>query len=216
MDVEINQVPASRLNEVHGLAYREYLRAGYIAPRADEMLSHYHGYSESPATTVLGAYTAGELVGTCSLTADGRIGLPGETDFRLQIGRVRRWCQEHGLKLGASWRLVTAGRVRQGYRIMLDLVRAIIRKNCELGIHVTLSVVHPQHCRAYQRIVGMETIAAGGCGVLGGRTASLMMADSRATIKRCVKRRQPCLRECSPPRWPDSTVCFNPLFERSK
>lgn len=214
MDVDINQVPASKLNEVYGLAYREYLRAGYIAPRADEMLTHYQGHDDSWATTVLGAYAAGELVGTCSLTVDGPVGLPGETDFRLQIGRVRRWCRENGLRLGASWRLVTDSRVCRGIGIMLDLVRAIVRKNCELGLHITLSVVHPQHCLAYQRIVGMETIAAGGCAVLGGRTASLMMADSRATINRCVKRRQPCLRECSPPRWPDSTVRFNPLFEK--
>ena len=209
MDVVLKEIDSVQgLTEVYGLTYREYLAAGYIAANADETLAHYAELDGIDETTVFGAYVGDELVGTNSLTVDGPMGLHVDHDFPDQVRRIRRWCRGHGLGLGASWRIVTDSRMRRGFAVLVELVRATVRKGCEIGLHVTLYSFHPAHERAYLKFLRLETIARDVCRAAGGNPAVLMLGDSRTIVSRCPRLGQPCLHACSPPRWPPNVASW--------
>lgn len=203
MDIILSEIDSvGALADVYRLTYREYLSAGYIAPNADKVLAHYAELDTIAETTVFGAYSGNELIGTNSLTVDGPMGLHVDHDFPDQVRRIRRWCKGRALALGASWRIVTDRKIRRGFAVLMELVRATVRKSCELGLHVTLCSFHPQHERTYHRLLGFETIARDVCRAAGGSPAVLMYGDSRVILSRCPRLIQPCLGGCSPPQWP--------------
>jgi len=197
---EINSV--DDLAAVYGLTYREYVQLNYIQPNPTRKFRQYYRLDKYSGTTVFGAYLDGSLVGTNSLTVDGQMGLHVDHDFPDTVGRIRRWCRSRGMDLGASWRIVTDSSVRNNFRILVELVRATIRKGCQLGLHVTLYSFHPRHEKTYRRFLGLQTIARDVCRAAGGAPAVLMYGDSRIILSHCPQLRQPCFGKCKPPIWP--------------
>lgn len=203
MAIEIRKINSvDGLADVYRLTYKEYVAEGYVKPNGNEQLRHYAELDGIEETTVFGAYLDGKLVGTNSLTVDGPMGLHVDHDFSDTVGRIRRWCRSRDLNLGASWRIVTDSSVRENFRILIELVRATVRKGCELGLHVTLYSFNPCHERAYRRFLGLETIARDVCRAAGGAPAVLMFGDSRVIASRCPRLMQPCFTHCKPPVWP--------------
>lgn len=203
---EINDVAG--LSEVYRLVYREYFKLGYAEPNCDEILSHYAELDGIDETTVIGAYYDGELVGTNSITVDGPMGLHVDHDFPDQVGRIRNWCKASGLRLGASWRIVTKSTVRHSFGVLVDIVRATVRKGCELGLHITLYSFHPSHERRYKRFLGLQTVAYDICRAANDSPAVLMLGDSRRITSHCSRLMQPCFENCKPPRWPAHAAGF--------
>jgi len=203
MDLHVEEVDSiDRLAEVYELTYREYVAEGYVQPNGNKQLRHYAELDGIEETTVFGAYIGSKLVGTNSLTADGPMGLPVDCDFPDKVARIRRWCRSRDLVLGTSWRLVTDSAARGNFRVLIELVRATVRKGCKLGLHVTLYSLNPRHEKAYRKFLGLETIARGICRAVMGAPAVLMVGDSRVITSRCPRLMQPCFKHCSPPIWP--------------
>jgi len=158
-----------------------------------------------PETTVFLAERNGELVGSNSLTIDGPRQLHVDEDFPDQVKRIRLWSRSVGLRLGASWRIVTQPKIHGQTAVILRLIDATVRRGAELGLHVTLYSFNPKHERFYKRFLGLTTVARDICRAAQGAKAVLMIGDSRkietAWKKLCLAREWPATGVDSP-EWP--------------
>jgi len=123
------------------------------------MLRHYAHLDLVPETTVLLAEDeSGVLLGSNSYTVDGPAGLHADDDFKDVIDGVRRECRRKGLRLGASWRIVTQPENRAGLAAVMQLITATLENGRRVA-DVALYTFNPKHERFYRRLLGLKTIA---------------------------------------------------------
>jgi len=146
--------------DVWRLTCSVYRQQCYVqSPPEDGCLRHYPHLDQITETTAIMAEEGGELVGTISVTEDGPYGLHVDETFPAKVEQVRCACDRSGKRLGASWRIVTRPESRMGFRVFRKLVTAAIGDMVRRGLDVTLYSFNPRHERAYQRLLGLETIA---------------------------------------------------------
>lgn len=143
------------MRDIYRLTHDVYVAEGYCAQRPDGLLIHYPRLDGIENTHVIGAYDDGVLVGTNSWKLDGPEGLHVDDDFPSETERVRR----EGRRLGASWRIVTAGGCRNNRRVLLRIVGRTVRNMLDAGIETALFTFHPKHETAYARLLNMTTVA---------------------------------------------------------
>lgn len=148
------------LDAVHRLIHDAYVERGYIEPRPDGRLRHYPDIEAAPENMVLVAIDGGSIVGTVSVTLDGPAGFNVDHDFRGTCDAVRA----EGFPVGAVWRLVTDPHRRATPSLVSELFRCTTSVFIKGGIATILCMVAPRHERAYERLLGSQTI---------GRTAGI-------------------------------------------
>jgi len=165
------------LDHVYRMTHDAYVELGYIAPRPDGRFRHYEDVDAAPENMVLVAVEEGVIVGTVSVTLDGPAGFHVDHDFATEIAAVRA----EGQPVGASWRIVTEPRHRASTAVVLELIRATVDVFARFGVATGLCTFAPRHERAYQRAIGMETIARTD-GVGEVKTPAVLMRGDIATI----------------------------------
>ena len=143
------------------LTYEEYTKCGYTdqSKVQDSCLQHYPHLDQIPETSVILVEECGKLLGTISVTEDGRFGLHTDEAFSEQTERIRDECAERGESLGASWRIVTSSAARQQLSVVKRLISSAIVNMRERGLDVLLFTFHPKHERFYQKVLGLRTLA---------------------------------------------------------
>ena len=156
--IYVRRATKQEMSEVYSLTHDAYVQEGYIQPHPDGKLIHYPELDGIEETTVLVASEGRrgkKIMGTVSWTADGPAGLHVDHDFREQVDSVRK----EGVKLGASWRIVTSGACRSRIAVVIALVRAVVRDMISSGFEVALFSFHAKHASAYSRLLNMEVLA---------------------------------------------------------
>ncbi len=182
------------MEAVWRLTHDVYVAEGYARACADGMLRHYAHLDHAPETTVfLAEDEFGVLLGSNSYTVDGPAGLHADDDFKDVIDGVRSECRRKGLRLGASWRIVTQPENRAGLAAIMQLISATLESGRHMA-DVVLYTFNPKHERFYRRVLGLKAIAGPRQGrSVEGAPAILMrgeMPEMIARWKRTVARRQ--------------------------
>lgn len=165
------------LDHVYRLTHDAYVALGYIAPRPDGRFRHYEAVDAAPENMVLVALEDGAVVGTVSVTLDGPAGLHVDHDFAGETAAVRA----EGRPVGACWRIVTEPRHRASAALVMELIRATGDVFARCGVATALCTFAPRHERAYQRAIGLTTIARTD-GVGEVRTPAVLMRGDVATF----------------------------------
>lgn len=157
------------------LVHRVYRRAGLTADNAMEMRVIPHHLVET--TDVLVAQNSGELSFTITLIRDGVHGLPSESLFAEQVGRMR----SQGLFLAeVSCVASSCGEENKNERFetLVQMISLTIQAARHRGVDRLLLAVHPRHAKVYQRLFGC--VACSGVeqyAAVQGRPAVLCMHD---------------------------------------
>jgi len=130
------------LFEVYALAHDYYVNKGYANPQADGILVQHPEFDLIPETRIFLAYFQEELVGTISITLDGKKGLPLKKTYPNTYAVI----QTGGRHMAESWRLIVKTSCPQPERV----AEALLNKAAEqlLADHVQtcfLSTVPPEH-----------------------------------------------------------------------
>ncbi len=174
------------LEQVYRLTYEAYVERGYCRPKPDGKLVHYPQFENISETTVLVALLQKQVMGTVSLTLDGPLGTPMDSDFKATCDTVRA----EGLRLAASWRIVTQHSFRGQRQVVMALIGEVVRCAFEdFDLDTFLCSFHPRHESIYRRLLGMRTIARSeGTRGLHGAPAVLMRCDRAAVPSRWLIR----------------------------
>ena len=136
------------------LVYANYLRQGLGAPNHFGMrVTPFHLL---PTTTIFVAKLEDEVVATCTLVADGELGLPLDAMYAGDVDRQR----SRGIPLAEVSCL--ADRRKSPSRFLgtfTTLTKLMAQYAQRQGIDELLAAVHPRHSRFYQRYLGFEPMA---------------------------------------------------------
>lgn len=146
------------MRAVWRLTYEAYVGRGLCGPNSERLLRHHSQLDGIPQTKVVLVEDEQGLAGTISVTEDGRCGLHVDATFPAMTWAVRRACGEDGLRLGASWRVITRLDVRPQGRVLSVLIGAALRDMLTRRLDVTLYSFHPRHERVHRKLLGLETI----------------------------------------------------------
>ena len=181
MTLTVRPAEPEDMPAVYRLTHDEYVRKGYCKQQPDGLLNHYPHLDGMPETTVLLAEEDGRLVGTNSVTLDGRMRLHVDDDFACEVDRIRDECVSAGLVLGASWRIVTDHSARQRTQVLMALIGATVHHGAGL-LDVILFSFHPGHATRYNRLLGLETIATGECLALSHKPPAVLMRGDAGVL----------------------------------
>lgn len=170
---------AADFDAVYRLTHDAYVALGYIGPQPDGRLRHYADIDAAPENMVVVAVDDDAIVGTVSITLDGPDGLHVDHDFPAACDAVRA----EGRPIGAAWRIITEPGHRATMALVLDLIRATTDILGRCGIETALLSFAPRHERAYQRLLGLATIARTE-GTADLRTSAVLMRGSVAEAAR--------------------------------
>ena len=173
------------LEAVWGLTHDMFVGEGYAEARPDGLLRHYPHLDIIPETTVLMAEDEdGTLLGSNSYTVDGPAGLHVDDDFKDVVDRLRQECRAAGLRLGASWRIVTRPGCREHLQVVLQLISATLEGGRELA-DVVLFTFNPKHESFYGRMLGLQTVSEPRAGnAVRNAPAVLMRGDMAGMLAR--------------------------------
>lgn len=140
---------------VYRLTHDCYVEKGYAQPQATGELVHYPEIDRSSLTTVFVAIQNGEVIGSVSLTMDGKPGLSVEHDFKDECAEMR----QQGRHLAAVWRLVTRHSSNPSRNVIMGLINETVKRAIQQGATTGLFTVNPRHERIYQKLLGMRAVA---------------------------------------------------------
>jgi N-acyl-L-homoserine lactone synthetase len=135
------------------LLYRAYNRAGLIESHPDNIrVTPYHLL---PATSVMVARYANQVISTLTLIEDGEIGLPMEQIF----GSIVHEQRQQGLTLAEVSCLADRRRnIQRSFPVFVRLCRLMIQCARHRGIDQLLIAVHPRHVRLYTNYLAFRKI----------------------------------------------------------
>jgi hypothetical protein len=135
------------------LLYRAYHRAGLIESHPDGIrVTPYHLL---PATSVMVARYANQIISTLTLIEDGELGLPMEQVFGSRV-RERR---QLGLALAEVSCLADRRQnIQRSFPVFVRLCRLMIQCARRRGIDQLLIAVHPRHVRLYTKYLAFQKI----------------------------------------------------------
>jgi hypothetical protein len=114
---------------------------------------------ESEETAIWMAEDDDGLVGTISVTKDGRCGLSVDAAFPAMTWAVRDATVFAGWQLGAAWRMIVKPAVlRSRVCVRRRLIDAALDDMVQRGLDATLYEIHPRHVRFYERRLGLVEI----------------------------------------------------------
>ena len=109
-----------KLDRIHRLVHDAYVDSGYISPQPRGRLIYCPHLDLIPETTVFVAESAGQIVGTSTLTLDGPAGFHLDDEYPDEVAAVRREVRS----LACSWRFALKAPTSQRVRVFLRLIRA--------------------------------------------------------------------------------------------
>lgn len=185
------------------LVYKSYLEAGLGEPNRHRMrVTPYHLL---PSTEVFVAVYQGQTIFTVSLITDGRLGLPMENVYGLEVRRRR----EQGLRVAeVSCLADRRSQYRKCFPVFMRLCRLTSQYAWRQGLDQLLVAVHPRHARFYRRFMEFEPIGEERCyPSVRNRPAIALCLD----LVRLHRERTKAYETLFMPALPDEQFASNPL-----
>ncbi len=161
------------LTEAFRLVYEAYLRSDLATPNRFKLRVTPHHLLET--TEVLIARQGRDLVCTASLVRDGRLGLPMQIMYEMEVHARRA----QGIHLAEVSCLADRHRESgHSFEVLSRLMSYIAQLAKNRGVDELLITVHPRHARFYERFLAFETI--GGireCPIVRGNPAVALALD---------------------------------------
>lgn len=146
------------LDEVHRITHDSIVAAGYMRVQPSGRLVNYPALDSSPLTTIFLAMESDALIGTHSVTADGRLGLPTDRMFGRETDAIRA----EGRHVVSFFRLATdptRGKAMSS-ALVLDLVKcAFVAAIDRYDFDTMVCAFNPKHAGLYQRLLAARMIA---------------------------------------------------------
>lgn len=143
------------LNQSCRLVYKAYRDIGLIAANRFHMrVTPYHLLDTSE---VLIATLAGQVISTGLLIRDGKLGLPMESIYGIEVEQRR----SQGIHVAeASCLADRRNEFHWAFPVLVRLMSLIVQCAAFRGVDQLLIAVHPRHGRFYRRYLGFELIGS--------------------------------------------------------
>ncbi|MFD2176237.1 GNAT family N-acetyltransferase [Veronia pacifica] len=146
----------SQLDNVLRLTHDSLVEIGAINPAPSGMFNFAPHLDETEDTTVLIAEKDGEIIGTSSITIDGKAGLISDHLFERETNRMR---EKSSSPISSAWRFATKKEYRNNKKLAVDLMtktREVLR---ESNSELCLCLFQEKHVRFYQKFFNGEVVA---------------------------------------------------------
>lgn len=204
------------LEAVYRLTHDAYVAEGYCQPQPDGMLRHYKKYDRLEETDILIALEGDKIVGTISITRSNLSGFPMDEDFPDEVNQIRHRSFIMGRYLGACWRIATVPECRNGFAVVLALIKSLVETCAREGINEMIYVFNPKHVKIYRHLLGMSVVCEKHIEAVDA-PGVLMYSDGRHLchkwLELCKKRNIPTTATIRDFWWPTAKATRRNIFE---
>jgi len=139
-----------QLGECYSLAYREYLKKGYVkSENISQMIVNDYDLNKT-TMVVMAKNKLQEVVGTLTIVVDDNRGLPCDELFSNELTTMR----QNGAKLAEVVRLAISSEFQNSKEILVGMFNLVCNyiKNITCGSDLLIEV-NPRHVKYYQRLL---------------------------------------------------------------
>jgi len=146
----------SELIDVHKLVRKAYISSGILSETYIGNADFYPKLNMIPETKIIIARENGKIIGTNSITLDGKYGLHTDHSFKKETDLIRKTSKSI---LGSSWRIATSQEYHKKIGLFLDIIQKTFFIAKEQNIETCLFVFLKKHEKFYKSFLDAETIA---------------------------------------------------------
>lgn len=167
----------SKLKEIHELTYGKFFN---IEKKYDPNL--FPGFDVSKNTKTIIVEDNNKVIGTNSITIDGKLGLPSDKYFKKETDIIRN--KTDG-KVGNSWKIAISEKYRKNISILFDIIQKTVELAVEMDIQTCLYIFPKKHENVYKKFIKAETIAEKKCDIGDKKDVHLvlMKTETKQTIE---------------------------------
>ncbi len=148
--MKVANQPSDR-KQAFQLCHDVYCRAGLISGEQRGLRVMRQHLADT--TNVLIAQSLDEVVFTVSLVGDGEFGLPMQSLFGEEVGRMRA-AGLHLAEVSCLASSIDPDQKRLRFQTLVSMISLLIQSARRRGVDRLLLAVHPKHAKAYQRLFG--------------------------------------------------------------
>lgn len=172
----------SELFKIHKLVTKAYISSGILSETYSENADFYPQLNTIPETKIIIAKKNKKIIGTNSITIDGKAGLHTDHYFKKETDLIRKSSKK---VLGSSWRIATSQEYHNKIGLFLDLIKKTFLIAKEENIEICLFIFLKKHEKFYKSFLDAETITEKKILLEPGRSVNyvLMKTETEKTQK---------------------------------